>query len=266
MSRSLLPNLPRIIVGMVHLKPLPGTPGFGGSLAEVLDAALADARALDEGGVDAIMIENYGDVPFRKGGAEPHTIAAMTLAATEVRRITAKPLGINVLRNDPLAALGIAAICGAAMIRVNVHTGAMLTDQGIIEGDANGTLGYRMKLGADVAILADVHVKHAAPLAPIPIEVAAADAVERGLAGALIVTGSRTGAGADMEELRAVRSAIDTPVLVGSGVTDTTIAGLLRECDGAIVGSWLKVDGDVSRPVDAARVRRLMDAARSTGR
>ena len=262
MSRSLIPGLPRIIVGMVHLKPLPGSPGFGGSLAEVLDAALADARALDEGGVDAIMIENYGDVPFRKRGAEPHTIAAMTLAAMEARRITAKPLGINVLRNDPLAALGIAAVCGAMMIRVNVHTGAMLTDQGIIEGDASGTLDYRTKLRSGTAILADVHVKHAAPLAPIPIEVAAADAVERGLADALIVTGSRTGSGADIAELRAVRGAVERPVLVGSGVTDRTIGELLRECDGAIVGSWLKVDGDVSRPVDLERVKRLMDAAR----
>jgi membrane complex biogenesis BtpA family protein len=262
MTRPLLSGISPIIIGMVHLKPLPGTPGFGGSLAAVLDAALADARALDDGGIDAIMIENYGDVPFRKRGAEPHTIAAMTMAAMEVRRITAKPLGINVLRNDPIAALGIAAICGAAMIRVNVHTGAMLTDQGIIEGDANGALDYRMKLGSGTAILADVHVKHAAPLAPIPMEVAAADAVERGLADALIVTGSRTGSGADIGELRAVRGAVERPVLVGSGVTDRMIGELLGECDGVIVGSWLKVDGDVSRPVDVERVRRLMDAAR----
>jgi len=262
MTRTFIHGISRPIIGMVHLLPLPGTPGYGGSLAAVLDAALADARALDEGGIDAIMIENYGDVPFRKSGVEPHTIAAMTLAAAEIRRVTAKPLGINVLRNDPVAALGIAAACGAAMIRANVHTGAMLTDQGIIEGDARGTLDYRMKLAAAVAIMADVHVKHAAPLAPIPIEVAAADATERGLADALIVTGSRTGAGCDIGELRAVRGAVGAPVLVGSGVDDGTLPMLLRECDGAIVGSWLKFGGDVRRPVDRERVERLMEAAR----
>ena len=124
MSRSLIPGLPRIIVGMVHLKPLPGSPGFGGSLAEVLDAALADARALDEGGVDAIMIENYGDVPFRKDEVEPHTIAAMARIASEIRRSTTVPLGINVLRNDARSAMAIAAVCDASMIRVNVHAPA----------------------------------------------------------------------------------------------------------------------------------------------
>ena len=250
------------IIGMIHLKPLPGAPGYGGSLQEIVDAALADARALDEGGIDAMMLENYGDVPFRKEKVEPHTIAAMAMIAAEIGRVTARPLGINVLRNDPIAALGIAAVCGAAMIRVNVHTGAMLTDQGVIEGNASATLGYRMKLGAgSVKIMADVHVKHAAPLAPIPIETAAADAVERGLADALIVTGSRTGAGCDIDELVRVRAAVDAPVLVGSGVTDETIAPLLRACDGVIVGSWLKRDGDVRNEVEVGRVRRMMGLA-----
>jgi membrane complex biogenesis BtpA family protein len=259
--RKFLHGLDRTIIGMVHLKPLPGTPRFEGSLDDIFDAALEDARALVEGGIDAIMIENYGDVPFRSEGVEPHTIATMALVADRIRRMTSKPLGINVLRNDPLAALGIASACGAVMIRVNVHTGAMLTDQGIIEGDANRTLDYRRKLGTDVKIMADVHVKHAMPLAPFPLEESAADAVERGLADALIVTGSRTGAASDLNELRRVRSAIHVPVLVGSGVTAVTIARLLEECDGAIVGSWLKYDGDISRPVDPERVKRLMDAA-----
>jgi membrane complex biogenesis BtpA family protein len=259
--RRFLHGLDRTIIGMVHLKPLPGTPRFEGSLDMLLDAAMEDVRALVEGGIDAIMIENYGDIPFRREGVEPHTIATMALVADQIRRMTPKPLGINVLRNDPLAALGIASACGAVRIRVNVHTGAMLTDQGIIEGDASRTLDYRKKLGADVKIMADVHVKHAIPLAPFPIEESAADAVERGLADALIVTGSRTGAASDLDELRRVRSAVDVPVLVGSGVTAGTIARLLEECDGAIVGSWLKYDGDVSHPVDRERVKQLMDAA-----
>jgi hypothetical protein len=262
-ERELLGGIVRPVIGMIHLKPLPGTPGFGGSLDEVLDAAVADARALEDGGIDAMMVENYGDVPFRKQGVEPHTIAAMALAARAIRETTAKPLGINVLRNDALAALGIAAMCGAAMVRVNVHTGAMVTDQGLIEGSANTTLEYRTKLGARTLILADVHVKHAAPLAAIAIETAAADTVERGLADAVIVTGSRTGAGCDPEELARVRASVAAPVLVGSGVADATVGMLLAACDGAIVGSWLKEGGDVARPVDRERVRRLMDAARA---
>src|SRR5688500_6024628 len=127
------------VIGMVHLKPLPGSARWGGSMQQVLDGSLADATALAEGGVDAIMIENFGDVPFRKEHVAAETIAAMTLAVSTVANAVDLPLGVNVLRNDAAAAMGIAAACGATMIRVNVHTGAMLTDQGIIEGRASET-------------------------------------------------------------------------------------------------------------------------------
>jgi len=264
MTTRTLPALPiRPIIGMVHLKPLPGTPRYNGSPTEILDAALADALALTSGGIDAIMVENYGDVPFRKTGVEPHTIAVMALIAAEIRRETGRPIGINVLRNDAAAAIGIATACGADFVRINVHTGAMVTDQGIIEGDAATTLAYRDRLRSEVAIMADVHVKHALPQVPFPIEESAADAAQRGLADALIVTGTRTGGAIEREELRRVRRAVNVPVLVGSGVTAETAATILSECDGAIVGSWLKQEGDHLRPVDPERVLRLMSIVRS---
>jgi membrane complex biogenesis BtpA family protein len=259
----LLPNIHWTLIGMVHLKPLPGSARWAGSMRQVIDAALADAEALAAGGVDAIMIENYGDVPFRRDDVLPETIAAMTMAIAEVRRAVELPLGVNVLRNDARAALAIAAVVGASMIRVNVHTGAMLTDQGIIEGRASETLAERRRLLADVKILADVNVKHARPLAEFPIEESAGDAVERGLADALIVTGARTGGAVDIGQLRRARAAVDVPVLAGSGVTDASIAELLEACDGAIVGSWLKVDGDVANPVDIDRVRRLVSVVKT---
>jgi uncharacterized protein len=256
--RTLLPNITRPLIGMVHLKALPGSPLYGGSLARVIDAAVVDAAALDEGGIDMIMIENFGDVPFERGAVAPHTIAAMTAAVIEISHITRRPLGINVLRNDPIAALAIAATCNAAAIRVNVHTGAVVADQGMIQGEARRTLDYRRALGIDTLILADINVKHARPLVDFPAAEAAADAVERGLADGLIVTGARTGAALDFKELQEVRDAVTVPVLAGSGVTAESLAGILTHCDGAIVGSWLKHDGDVSRPVDRDRVAKLV--------
>ena len=250
------------IIGMVHLLPLPGSARWGGSMQAVIDAAVTDARALAEGGVDAVMVENFGDVPFRKDHVDAYTVAAMTVALVAIRREIRLPLGVNVLRNDALSALSIASVCGASMVRVNVHVGAMLTDQGVVEGRASETLALRRQLGAAVRIFADIDVKHARPLAEFPIEESAADAVERGLADALIVTGPRTGTGVDVDRLLRVRTAVDVPVYAGSGVTDETIASLRTRCDGAIVGSWLKVDGNVANPVDVDRVRRLVAAAR----
>lgn len=184
---------------------------------------------------------------------------------TELRPLTPLPLGINVLRNDAAAALALAAVCAGSgtFIRVNVHSGAMLTDQGIIEGRADRTLRRRRELGVPVAILADVLVKHAAPLGPQTIEEAARDATERGLADALIVSGTGTGAATDLDDVRRVRAALpDTPILVGSGVTAETVRDTFAIADGAIVGTSFKVGGKTTAPVDAERVRRFVAAAK----
>ncbi len=257
-------RLERTIIGMIHLPSLPGSPRWDGSMARVVASALADARALIEGGVDALLVENFGDAPFTPGRVEPATVAAMSVAAAEIRRaLPGAPLGVNVLKNDARAALAVAAAVGAEFIRVNVHAGAVLADQGIVQSDAYGTLRDRRLLGVDVAIFADVGGKHAVPLAPVELEQTARDLVHRGLADALVVSGPATGQATSLAEVKRVRSAVPTvPLLIGSGVTAATAAELLSVADGLIVGTSVKRDGDVERPVDRARVEKLVAAAR----
>ncbi len=249
--------------GVVHLLPLPGSPRAVG-LDRVLDAARADAGALLEGGCDQLIVENFGDVPFLAGRVEPVTVAAMTRAVEAVvAQAGGARVGVNVLRNDAAAALSIAHACGAGFVRVNVHVGAMVTDQGVVEGRAAETLRLRDRLGAEVAIWADVGVKHARPLgAWADVESEARDALLRGLADAVIVTGATTGAPTDPERLAAVRAAVGdgATVIVGSGVTPDAVDGLRGRADGVIVGTWLKRGGRVHEPVDEARVRTLRAA------
>ena len=254
----------RTVIGMVHLVPLPGSPRWAGSMRDVIAAALADARALIDGGVDALLVENFGDAPFTAGRVEPATVAAMSVVAAEVRREFPRTrLGLNVLKNDARAALGVAAAVGAEFIRVNVHAGAVLADQGVVQSDAYGTLRDRRLLGVDVAIVADVGGKHAVPLAPVETEQMARDLVHRGLADALVVSGAATGQATPLGEVKRVRSAVpDVPLLIGSGVTAETAAELLSVADGLIVGTSVKRDGDVRQPVDRARVEKLVAAVR----
>lgn len=248
------------VIGMLHLSPLPGSPGWGGDLGSVVAAALRDARALCEGGVGALMLENFHDVPFHPDTVPPVTVAAMTAVAAAVRReLPDCPLGINVLRNDAEAALAIAVATGAAFIRVNVHAGAAVTDQGVLEGRAWRTLRLRREYDAGVGILADVRVKHAAPLGGRPLADEARDLRLRGLADALVITGVATGAGADPAEIESLRRALpDCPLLVGSGVDAGSVARFLPAADGFIVGSSLKEGGDVAAPVSAARTADFM--------
>jgi hypothetical protein len=257
------------LIGVVHLPPMPGDPrhtGREGDFDAVRHDALRDAADLAEGGVDALIVENFGSAPFAKGTEghrlPPHQVACLALVAAECARRFPLPVGVNCLRNDAPAAIGIAAAAGLGFVRVNVHTGAYVTDQGVIEGEAAHTLRYRAALGArGVALLADVLVKHAAPLVPLSAAAAAADCASRGLADGLVVTGAATGAPVDPALLAEVAGAAHgRPVFIGSGLTPDNAAALAPLAHGAIVGTWLKVGGVVTAPVDRDRVRAMAAA------
>jgi len=245
---------------MVHLRALPGAPGFDGDLAGLRAAAVRDAATLVDGGVHGVILENFGDTPFFPGSVPQHTVAHLTaLAAAVVERCGDVPVGVNVLRNDGCAAMSIAH---AAFVRVNILCGARVTDQGVIQGVAHDLLRLRRSLGADnIRVFADVDVKHSAPLGERRIEDEVDDVIRRGGADAVIVSGAGTGKATDIDKLERVQAASgDTPVFVGSGVTPETVADLAAHADGFIVGTSLKVDGVSSNPVDAERVRELMRA------
>jgi len=262
-EERVLLGIRRPLVGVVHLAPLPGSPRYAGSVQEVLDVARRDAEALVAGGMDGLLVENFGDAPFLAQAAGPEVPAAVAVVLRELRPLCRGPLGVNVLRNDARSAIAAAAAAGADFVRVNVHTHAAVTDQGIVEGMAGETLRYRAALRCEVRILADVAVKHAVPLVAIPLEQLARETAGRGLADALIVTGPSTGEPPLPEELRRVRGAVAVPVLVGSGLTPANAADLLPLADGAIVGSALRRGGLAGSPVEPERVARLVEAARA---
>jgi membrane complex biogenesis BtpA family protein len=263
---TLLPHWSKVskaVIGMLHLPALPGAPRHsaeGGSPGKIRDGVLRDADALVDGGVHGLMLENFGDVPFYPGRVPAHTVAAITAIAVDVRRRFELPLGINVLRNDGVSAMGIAAAVEAEYVRVNVLCGARLADQGIIQGIAHDLLRERATLGAQrVKIFADVDVKHSAPLGPTTIESEVEDTLRRGLADALIVSGSGTGKATDPAHVQRVKQAAgDAPVLVGSGVDERTLPLHLPYADGFIVGTAFKRDGKANNPVERDRVERIM--------
>ena len=254
------------IVGVVHLPPLPGS-ARGPSASDmhrILEHARRDAAAWAAGGADAVIVENFGDVPFRKDHVGPETIAAMTLAVAAVIAESGLPTGVNVLRNDVEGAVGIAAATGARFVRANVYVGAAMTDQGVIEGRAEAVQALIRRLGAGISVWADVDVKHAAPLAARPLGEQAEDAVARGLARAVIVSGKGTGQPTDPANVREVRAVLpDTPIYIGSGGTIKSLPTLLAVADGAIVGTAAKADGILGNSVDPDRVRSLVSAAKA---
>jgi len=251
------------LIGMVHLRPLPGSPRYDGNLEAVAAEALHDVQTLQSGGMDGCIIENFGDAPFYPDRVPAVTVAAMTWVIARIRPKIRFPFGVNVLRNDVRSAISIAAVTGAGFVRVNVHIGAALTDQGIIEGQACESLRLRSALRCDALILADVAVKHSEAIGGRrPLEFEACEAVERGLADAIVLTGSATGEAGAPWDIRSVKAEVPrVPVLAGSGVLPETVQEFLEVADGIIVGSALEAAGKAGRPVELARVKRFVQGA-----
>ncbi len=246
----------KTFIGVIHLPPLPGSPRWDGSISKALRQAEREAGLLTEGGADAIIVENFGDAPFRIGRVEPETVAAMTRAVHLVCQTTPLPVGVNMLRSDALSALAVAVSAEAHFIRVNIHYGVMAADEGIATGEAHETLRRRRLLEADVAILADVLVKHAVPLGKPALGLIARETAYRGLADGLIVTGPVTGQPAVASDIAIVRQAVpDRPLLAGSGVDAGNAAQFLAHADGAIVGTSLKEGSVITNSIELERVQ-----------
>jgi membrane complex biogenesis BtpA family protein len=251
------------VIGVVHLLPLPSSPRWGGDLRAVTQRAEQEATALAAGGVDGIIVENFFDAPFAKGEVDPIVISAMTLIIDRIQNLVVLPIGINLLRNDALGAMAIASTVNAHFIRVNVLSGVMATDQGIIEGKAYELLRYRKELNSKVAIFADVLVKHANPLGNIDLASSVKDTLERELADAVILSGISTGVPPSLEELEIAKIAAGgQPVLIGSGANCDNIAQLIHSANGVIVASSLKRNNQITEAIDPIKVSQFVEEVR----
>ena len=257
----------RVIIGVVHCPALPGSPRhFGEAFKTTLRIAMDDAVAYARGGVDGLIIENHGDIPFLKPDEiGPETAASLAVITDRIAQQVDLPLGINVLANAAIPALAVAKAGGAHFIRVNQWANAYVANEGFVEGEAARALRYRAKIGArDVAVFADAHVKHGAHAIVADRSVAElVRDVEFFDADAVIATGQRTGDAATTAEIETVRSGTALPVLVGSGVSHANIGTILPLVDGVIVASALKEGGVWWNRVESARVVDFMAKVRT---
>lgn len=251
------------IIGMVHLKPLPGTPDFAGDFEAVVARAVEDAQALEAGGVDGVLVQNRWDRAIPKHHAGAETVVAMTRITQAVREAVNVEVGVHVLRNDVVASLAIATLCGGSFVRVAALTGASWTSQGIVEPNTREILHERRRIGADhVTMLADIWSMHYRPVVPVAPGQLAADARAAGAAGVVIAV-------PDADEARnmiaGIRSVVGRfPIVLGGHTTEENVAGLLEVADGAIVGGAFE-DPAQDRRVVVERVRRFVAAARGSG-
>ncbi len=256
-------GVPRVLIGMLHVPPLPGSPSSRGEwdLNTTVARVVEEARIYRDGGFHALMIENMHDRPYLPGSVGPETVAAMTVIGHEVHRAVPLPLGVQVLAAANHEAVAVAMACGASFVRVEGFVFAHVADEGLIQGNAGDLLRYRARIGADrVKVFADIKKKHASHALTADVSlVDTAESAEFFLADGVVVTGPATGRAADPEQVRCVAQAVRIPTLVGSGVTPQTI-GDFPLADGFIVGSAVKHDGHWTQAVDPRRVAEMAAA------
>lgn len=259
----------KVVIGVVHLPPLPGSPHYRGiPLDEISAFAVTEAQAYLGNGCHAVIVENHWDIPFLKPGEHGYeTAAAMAVVTQSVRDQVAAAVGVSVLSNAAECSIAAAWAGGAGFVRVNQWANAYVANEGIIEGQAAHASRYRSRIGAHpVKVFADVHVKHGAHA--IVADRTLAEQTEDAEffdADVLIATGSRTGDAAALDEVEGIKSHTALPVVIGSGITAENIGQLLPACDGVIVASSVKDNGRWWGRVDAGKVRRLTAAAAAAG-
>lgn len=256
-------EIPKPVIGTIHVLPTPGAPRYRGQpMREVIARAVEDASRFVQGGIDGIIVENEGDIPFRKPeDIGPETVAAMAVVTAAVRDSVDVPVGINILANGAQQSLAIARVAGGVFVRVNQWANAYVANEGYIEGAAAEALRFRHSIDADdISILADVHVKHGSHAIVSDLSVAdMTHDVEAFDADILIATGQRTGDPTRVEEVHDIKKVASRPVLVGSGLDAANAATLMTAADGAIVGSAMKVDAVWWNSVDVGRVETIVN-------
>jgi hypothetical protein len=255
---------PHAIIGMIHVAALPGTPRHELGPAAILEQAVAEARLYRAAGVDAIAIENMHDIPYLNRQVGPEIVATMSLIAQAVKVESGLPCGIQILAGANREALAVALAADLDFVRAEGFVFGHIADEGWIDAQAGELLRYRKQIGAEaIAVCTDIKKKHSSHAITADVDlVETAKAAAYFLSDALIITGTSTGAATDLAEIKAVKAAVNLPVLVGSGITLDNVADYLPICDGLIIGSWFKEDGHWSKPVSAERVRVFMEKVR----
>ena len=247
------------LIGVVHLEPLPESPGYKGDIETVIKLAIEDAQSLRKGGIKKIIVENFGDIPFNKKSISRLTLSHFTNIVKEIKNSVEIEVGINVLRNDGISALAIADATGGSFVRINVLSGTMFTDQGIIEGKAREIQNIKNSLDNKIELYCDVFVKHAVPPPGYTISNQTEELLNRAGADKIIITGDGTGKEVNEHELNTLREIVPAGKLaIGSGVNETNVLKYINIADILIIGTAFKADQDVSKRVDQRSVERLI--------
>lgn len=254
------------IISMLHLDPLPGSPRYSSdsSVSQVVEHAKRDLAALQEGGVDGIIVSNEFDLPYQRH-MNYVTPATMAFVVGQLKSELSVPYGVDAI-SDGLACLELAAACEARFIR-GTFSGVYVGDGGLYDNDFSMLQRRRVELHLDdLKMLYFINPESDRNLDTRPLADIAASTIFKVHPDGLCVSANAAGADVDTDLIASVKAKNpEVAVLVNTGCRPDTIADKLSVCDAAVVGTYFKTDGKLEDEhlrnvrVDIKRVQEFMD-------
>lgn len=211
----------KTVIGMIHVRALPGTPNNQLTIDEIVKEAVDEAKLYERCGLQAVAIENMHDVPYLNREVGPEIISAMTVVGREIKNQTNLYCGIQILAGANKSAVAAAYAANLDFVRAEGFVFAHIADEGTMNSDAGELLRYRKMIGAEeISIFTDIKKKHSSHAVTSDIDLLeTVKAAEYFLSDGVIITGSSTGKETDENELISINGKLAIPVLIGSGVT-----------------------------------------------
>ena len=255
----------KLVIGMVHLKPLPGTPYYEeGYLEESIDKAVSDAIALEKGGADGCLVQTVDRVYPSKDEADYARVASMTKIVNEISKAvsTEFQIGVQFMINGLKPAIAVAKVCGASFIRCAALVGTIETPGGSINTDTLDFLNYRKLIGAqDIKLIAEVDSIHNRAKGDEHISFRAGSAF---LAGAFAVEVAHPDEEKNAQVVRDIKQVMPgMPVILGGHTNHENVARRIVDADGVFAGTCLQKKGVWGGAIDIDRVREYTDIVSS---
>jgi len=255
----------KVVLGMVHLQPLPGTPFHrSGTFSEILRTAVESARSLQAGGADGCLVQTVDRVYTTGEDSDPARTSALALIVNAIVAATDEDfqVGVQVMANALKASLAVAKVAGGTYIRAGAVVGATMSSYGLIEAHPHEVMTYRRSIdAADIKVIAEVDSMHYRWLGAGKSTAEVAGSARRVGADAVAVSHPEESVMLDM--IASVKDAVpDLPVILAGNTTHENAARLVAAADGAFVGTCLE-SGGWGGQIDVEKVKAYVDIVRS---
>lgn len=255
----------KLVLGLIHLKPLPGTPLYQEGLFEAsLEKAIKDATALNEGGADGCLVQTVDRIYPSTDDADYARVASMAIITHAVKQATGPDfhVGAQIMWNCITPSLGVAKAAGANFTRATALIGTTTSAFGMINGNPLKVQNYRKLIGAqEIGIIAEIQGYHFSWLGEgNSIEQRAHMAM---MAGADAVEVMDADEDKNNKMVSNIKSASpNIPVILGGKTNLENVASRLKYADGALVGSCFEA-GNWGGEIDKAIVSEYVSIVRS---